>query len=107
MDGVGAIIGTLAAELTVAIIQFAMCRNDVPLKEYFKNGVSFIIIRIGMFFCVEMIGKLGLSAFPTLIIQVCIGAVIYVICSFAYMILTKQPVLVNEGLKVLGIKQRF
>ena len=107
MDGVGAIIGTLAAELTVAIIQFAMCRNDVPLKEYFKNGVSFIIIGIGMFFCVEMIGKLGLSAFPTLIIQVCIGAVIYVICSFAYMILTKQPVLVNEGLKVLGIKQRF
>lgn len=107
MNGVGAIIGTLAAELAVALIQFVMCRKDIPIKQYMKNGIAFILIGIVMFFCVETVTKLNLSALPTLIIQVLIGAIVYIILACAYMIITKQPVLVNEMLKTLRIKYRF
>ncbi len=107
MNGVGAIIGTLAAELSVASIQFFMCRKNIPLKEYFKNGIAFIFIGIGMYFCVDLIGQIGLPVPTTLAIQVVSGAVIYIIAASVYMIMTKQPVLVNEGLKTLKIKYRF
>lgn len=106
-DGVGAIIGTLAAELTVALIQFTLCRKDIPLKEYIRNGISFIIIGMAMLFCVEHVEKIGFTPLSTLIIQICIGATVYTVCSSIYMILTKQTVLINESLKVFRIKRRF
>ena len=107
MNGVGAIIGTLAAELSVAMIQFVMCRRDIPIRMYIKNGTAFILIGIVMYVCVEASGTIGLPALPTLILQIAIGATVYVLLSSGYMIATKQPVLVNEGLKLLRIKHRF
>ena len=107
MDGIGAIIGTIAAEASVAIIQFVMCRKEVPMREYLKNGISFTAIGLVMFFCVRAVTLIGLGALPTLLIQIVFGAIIYVGLAFVYMILTKQPYLINEGLKTLRIKYRF
>ena len=106
--GVGAIIGTIAAEAAVVLIQFGMCRQDIPLRDYLKDGISFIIIGLVMFFVVELVPGLGLAAVPTLILQICIGALVYLPLAFIYMIkIAKKPVLVNEGLKILKIKYRF
>ena len=108
LDGVGAIAGTIAAEFTVAFLQFLMCRKDIPIKEYLKNGVAFVLIGFLMFLCVEKVEKLGFSALPTLGLQVALGVVIYCVLGCFYMVrIAKQPVLINEGLKTLRIKYRF
>ena len=107
MNGVGAIIGTLAAEATVALIQFTMCRKDIPIREYMKNGVSFVIIGVVMFFCVEAVGKLGLAPLPTLVMQVAVGGVVYTTLASGYMIASRQPALINEALKFCHIRRRF
>lgn len=107
MNGIGAIIGTIAAEITVAIIQFFMCRKAISINRYLKNGVCFVLIGIVMFFCVKSVNKIGFTALPTLIIQIGVGIIVYVSLASVYMIITRQTILVNEGLKVLRIKYRF
>ncbi len=108
MAGVGAIIGTLAAELAVAAVQFAMCRRDIPLRKYLRDGLAFILVGGAMYFLVVAVKSLGLSVVPTLLIQILAGAVVYLLLSCVYMIrIAHEPVLVNEALKTLRIQKRF
>ena len=108
INGVGAIIGTLAAEFAVCFIQFFWCRKDIDIKNYLINGFSFSIIGAIMFFVVEALSHFSSSALITMAVQVVCGALVYVFLGFFYMIkIRKNPVLVNEGLKMLKIKYRF
>lgn len=108
MQGVGAIIGTIAAEVTVAVLQFGLCRKAIPLKTYLINGTAFTVIGLMMFFCVKAVELLQLSPLPTLILQVATGMIVYCVLACFYMVkVIRQPVLVNEALKMLRIRYRF
>lgn len=108
INGIGAIIGTLAAEFSVCFIQFFWCRKDVDIKEYLTDGVSFCIIGAIMFLAVEALSQVSSSAPITLSIQITCGAVIYILLAFIYMIkIRNNPVLVNECLKLMRINYRF
>lgn len=108
INGVGAIIGTLAAEFAVCFIQFFLCRRDIDIKNYLINGFSFCIIGAIMFFAVEALSHVSKSSLVTMAVQVSCGAVVYVVIGCFYMvIIRKDPVLVNEALKMLRIKYRF
>ena len=108
LAGVGAIIGTIAAEFSVAFIQFFMCRKDIPLKTYLKNGCAFILIGLIMYVCVVSFKSLSWHPVPTLLMQVFAGVLLYMILACAYMIkIAREPALVNEGLKILRIRKRF
>lgn len=105
--GVGAIIGTIAAEFTVAAIQFALCRKYIPIKQYLNNELAFIVIGIIMFWGVTMFKSLFSSVFIVLLFQVIIGIVIYVTLSFVYMVATRQTFLINEVLKIINVSYSF
>lgn len=107
LSGVGAIIGTLAAEFTVAIIQFGMCRHNIPIGQYIKNGFAFVIAGIIMYFCVYYVGKTRLIVPLALLLQIITGIFVFSTLSFVYMTITKQTALINEGLKILRIRKRF
>jgi len=108
LNGVGAIIGTIVAECTVCFIQFFMCRRDIDIKNYMINGISFCIIGAFMFFAVKALSHISNHALVTMIIQLVCGTTIYVVLGCFYMIkVRKNPVLVNEGMKMLRIKYRF
>lgn len=106
-QGVGAVIGTIAAELSVAFIQFFMLRHEISLKRYLTNGISFCLIGAVMYVAVRLLSGINASAIITMGVQVVCGAIIYVVLACGYMIATKQPALVNEGLEMLRIKHRF
>ena len=106
-QGIGAIIGTIAAEFSVAFIQFFMLRREIDLKKYLINGSFFCIIGLIMYGVVHWLADFSSSAVITIAVQIICGAIIYIILSFLYMIATKQIILVNEGLKILKIKYRF
>ena len=83
---VGAAIGTIAAEYSVFIIQYYVMNKQIPvmlemihcLKYAFYSGVMFLIVWI--------FGKYSISSVMTTMIQVCIGAVIYVV----FLVITKD-----------------
>lgn len=106
-QGVGAVIGTIAAEFSVAFIQFFMLRNEINLKKYLINGISFCIIGFAMYVVVYALSSISGSALVTIATQIICGAVIYLILSSVYMIATKQTALLNEVLKMFKIKFKF
>lgn len=107
-SGVGAIIGTIAAEFTVMFIQFFMCRNEIPIKKYMVNGLCFCAIGFVMYLGVDALSSVSNNAVITMGIQILVGVIVYVIMACVYMIkVKKNPVLINEGLKMLHIKKRF
>lgn len=107
LAGVGAIIGTIAAEFTVAAIQFYMVRHDIPLKAYLLDGLSFILIGACMFGCVSVCKNVSDSDVITMLLQLCIGVCVFIPLALLYIVrIRKQPELVNEALKFLHIKYR-
>ena len=108
ISGVGAIIGTLAAEFSVCFIQFFWCRRDIDIKNYLINGLSFCLIGAIMFCVVEALSHVSSHALVTMAVQIICGAIVYILLGCFYMIkIRRNPVLVNEGLKMLKIKYRF
>ena len=108
MNGIGAIIGTIVAEFSVCFIQFIWCKEHIDLKGYMINGLSFCVIGGIMFALVKALSHVSRSSLITMAIQVICGGIVYITLSCIYMIkIRKNPVLVNEGLKILRIKHRF
>lgn len=106
-QGIGAVIGTIVAEFSVAFIQFFMLRREIELKRYLLNGLSFCAIGAVMYGVVRLLSKVSPLTVVNMGVQIACGAIVFVILSFVYMVKTKQTVLVNEVLKMLQIEQKF
>lgn len=108
INGVGAIIGTIAAEFSVFFVQFFRCRKDIDIKKYMMDGVGFCAIGYIMYLAVNALSGVSENAVITLAVQIICGAVLYICIASVFMVkIRKSPVLVNEGLKMFRIKYRF
>ena len=106
--GTGAVIGTILAELSVAVIQFYMTRHELAIGEYLKNGFGLCVIGLIMFFCVKAVSYMHFSPPIILCLQIVVGGVVYVTFAGIYMVkIRKNPIIINECLKMLHIKKRF
>jgi len=90
---VGAVVGTIFAEGSVCICQTIMVRKRLPITKYLKTGIPFIIIGGLMCIVLRIIGNvLTLSVF-TLVVEIVLGAIFYIVISFAYLFIIRHPVL--------------
>ncbi|WP_192986675.1 oligosaccharide flippase family protein [Carnobacterium mobile] len=80
---VGAAVGTLCAELTVTIVQTIVVWKEMDFIKYIKNGIPFIIFGLFMYLLVIIINFNSL--FITVVIQIVVGAIIYLILSSIYL----------------------
>ena len=104
MSGVGAIIGTITAEFSVCAVQFFMTRKDIPIWKYFSDIIGFIIIGFAMYIVVRLLDGVFATEIVTILVQIIVGSLVYIILGAVYMIkIRKNPVLINEGLKMLKI----
>ncbi|MDB8460405.1 flippase [Turicibacter sanguinis] len=78
---VGAAIGTIFAEASVAIYQTFNVRKELEINKYFKNSLVYVIPAIIMYLSIYSLGQLNLIAILLLIIQVIVGGMVYVILS--------------------------
>ena len=106
-QGVGAVIGTIVAEFSVMFIQFFMLRKEIALKKYVTNGCAFCVIGALMYGLARLVSHVNASAIVTMGLQAVCGAAVYIALAAAYMIVTRQTILINEALKLLRIKHRF
>ncbi len=89
----GACIGTIFAEFTVMFIQVIVVNKDIPIIKYILENIFYIVLGIVMSIIVKLIGNsLGIGV-VTLILQVCVGAIFYVVFAIIFVIVSKDDLL--------------
>lgn len=89
----GAAIGTLVAEFVVMFVQFMYVRSEFKFTEIIKNTFPFIIIGLVMFGIVSIIDNYllyNLSYLNIVLINIIIGAILYISISLLYLIFIKH-----------------
>lgn len=92
---IGATIGTIAAEISVCLVQCFVIRKELPLLDYVRDCIWYFLIGIVMIVPVLLIAYLANVSVGTLLIQIFTGAVIYCCLSFAYFKATKNELFFN------------
>ncbi|ATD54286.1 flippase [Clostridium chauvoei] len=95
---IGATIGTVLAEATVAIYQTIKVKEELDINTYIKRNMFFVIPGIFMCLIIRYIGLVLNKTILTGIIQIIVGGSIYCLIGIIYMIRNKNEV-VNQILK--------
>ncbi len=90
LQAMGAVIGTIFAEITRCVIVIIISQKALPVLTYIKNSLFFLFNGIAMYFTVQLVRNLtGYGVIP-LLIQICSGAAFYLAVSAVYLYLTKD-----------------
>ena len=93
MGGMGAVIGTLAAEMTVPGVQYVILRRELPYGQYLKHVAAYAVIGGVMLLCVRGVGKLlPAETWLNLGIQTAAGIAVYGGLCLAYWKVAKRGV---------------
>lgn len=104
LQAYGAVVGTILAEFTVMFIQLISTRKELKIKTYIKNAIPFIIIGIIMYGGVVTVNSILGGTVISLIMQIIIGASIYIILSTIYLYMQKDELVMGTLKK---IKEKF
>ncbi len=78
MKSMGAVIGTLMAEMTVPVVQYLILRKELPYRQFLKYVLVYAVFGLVMLGCVRAVGKLlPQENWLNLIIQTVTGAAVY------------------------------
>lgn len=83
-SGIGAVMGTLGAELAVCLVQFALIRREIPFAIYLKDGLVFCCFGVVMYIVISYMGNLDISSFFLMLLQIAIGTLIFVVPAGLY-----------------------
>lgn len=91
MGAMGAVVGTLAAEMTVPVVQFIILRKELPYGKYMRHVAAYAVIGLVMLLCVRGIGRLlPEETWLNMGIQIVSGAAVYGILCLGYWKLAKK-----------------
>lgn len=83
---IGACIGTIIAEFTVMLYQSIVVSKDLPLKNYIKKSLNFVLKSAIMFIIILIIGKYIKNTKIQILLQVTIGIIIYLLLNKKYIL---------------------
>ena len=88
----GAAIATVISEFAVLVVQAWLVHSELELDTYFKGAIPFVAIGIIMIVAIRGVAAgltaLGIHAAIALVLEIAIGAAIYLMLSFAWCITT-------------------
>jgi O-antigen/teichoic acid export membrane protein len=90
IGALGAAVGTVFAEAFVAIVHSFYVRKELPLIQYIRLTVPYIVIGIIMYCSVSYVGRLVPVSFIGLLSEILVGIIVYSICVFAYICIGKS-----------------
>lgn len=98
----GAVVGTVLAESIVCIIQAIATNEELPIFSYIKQTLPYTIYGVFMCLIVRCIGfKLGKNIL-TIVVQILVGGIFYILCSSIYMYKQKD----NLWLALININRK-
>ena len=74
----GAVMATLAAELSVPVVQFIILRRELPYLQYMKYVLAYSVIGLMMAGAVRLVALLPVGGWLGLAVQVAVGGIVYV-----------------------------
>ncbi len=92
MGAMGAMFGTIAAEIIVCLIQSFVVRKELPIGSFLRSIWIFPIFGMAMFSIVYLIGHIMGNSVLTLCVQVLCGGIIYVGAVIIYFFITKEEI---------------
>ena len=85
MQSMGAVIGTLMAEMTVPVVQYVILRRELPYRRFAGYTIIYMAIGTAMYLSVRTVGKmLPWKGWAGLALQVIAGILVYFSLSFFY-----------------------
>lgn len=81
----GAVVGTIGAEMAVCVGHIWSVREKLNLKDYFKEWISFLICGVTMFLSVRVVGPIITNLYIRLVVEILVGFVVY--CVLALIVL--------------------
>lgn len=88
MGAAGAAIGTIAAEVSILVVQVACVRGELPLLSYFKGCLPFVCIGATMFVSIRLtasfLAESDCFAMLSLGLEVILGALVFVLLTAAF-----------------------
>ena len=85
MKSSGACVGTIIAEFTVMMYQIVALLKELPIMLYVKSILPFLLKALIMFVIVWMVGLLPIKGALVMILQIIIGAVVYLLMNVLYL----------------------
>lgn len=104
LGALGAVVGTIVAEASVAVIQTVAVRRELNVSLYFKQGIPFILFGSAMYGVVRVVSRLTASAIVKVVLEVGIGAVVYLLLWGVYELVVKKKKLFKVGGGLLRYK---
>lgn len=92
---VGAMVGTIGAEIVVCVWQSAVVRKQLPVGRLLRISMPFLPAGIIMFVLVYYIGKYLGDGIVTLIVQIVAGGIMYVAYCGYYFYKTKNEIVMK------------
>lgn len=93
LSSLGAVIGTICAEVIVCVIQIVAVRKEFKFLPYLISSLPYLLIGLLMMAAVYVIGLLMGTGVVTLLVQIAVGMVLYGGSTAAYMYITKDELL--------------
>lgn len=95
MESMGAVIGTIVAEVSVCIIEAYACRKELTIGRYILESFPYLIIGAVMFCCVKGVGLLLDAGILSMVLQIIFGAMVYGFLCIIYFKKTNNRVFLN------------
>lgn len=97
---IGAAIGTLFAEISVAIYQTIKIRNELNIRKYFNNMLVYILPAIIMYIILKVIGRICGIHIYTILLQLLLGGGVYIIMTLIIMLMKKDMIIMELFKKI-------
>lgn len=112
LKAVGAAIGTLIAEIVVCIYQSYCVKNKLPIGEYIKSIMPYVVSGFVMYIIVYPFKPYSLNPLLSLFVQFLVGVCIYILTLFvqevSYRLITKKSLLnINKYLALILKRKHF
>lgn len=104
---IGAVIGTIIAEFSVAIYQTIFSKKDLNIKKYLKQALIFASFGLIMLVVVRLIAKVCKRSITGLLVEIVFGAIVYSLLALLYLTKTNNEYLkfyVNKFKRIIKLK---
>lgn len=86
----GAVVGTIAAEVSVCLIQVYSVKKELPIIRFIKEIVPYFVFACVMYVLVDLFSLSHSRTIINLVLQVILGCIIYFLLVVSYLLLNKK-----------------
>lgn len=93
-NALGAAISTIAAEMSVCILQMFFVRKKLPILTYVRDSLIFVFFGMTMYMIVNLLDN-AYSSLLSLLLQIFVGSIFYTGCCLVYFKITNNKIILD------------